>query len=664
MEIWDHGSYELVERKRDGGLTVRLAGERLQGLWTLVPAHLGGDEKNWLVIKKRDSAGAARPGAAPAGYAPMLATPADAAARARALAARGEVGRLPRGGAARGRRRLADQPPRRRHGRALRRPSRGRCPTRCAPPTAWSTARCACWTRTGRPSFSLMQRGRGIARLLPVRPARAGAAAADRPAAGAASRAAGRAAGGGQPAGAAVGRVRGRARRCFRPSWRRTWRAWSPSGWARPTGRADGQRDWVKVKTPTGWSSSWSLGWTARPGLTGGAGSAGAGRGRRRRPGLGRQRRQRPGRAQHRRPAAPHGAAAVATPPLDPVPKMPKTPAAAGDLGRAAAGACRCSSRSARATAGCAPRYSWGWPRSAAPRRRARGSTLTNPDKVFFPDEGITKGDLFAYYEAVAPVVVPHLRDRPFTMLRYPGRHQRQAASSRRTRPSHLPAWVAHLHPRGHPLHPGERRGRAAVGGEHGLHRPASVAGPPRPARPARPGDVRPRPGRRRAVRDRGRGGAAGARGAVGARAWRASPAPAAARACTSWCRSSGAPTRPARARSSAAVARALARTHPDLITTKWRSRERHGVLIDANQNGLGRTTAAAYSVRPRPGATVATPLAWDELTPDLDPGGVHDGGRDRAGQPARRPRVAVARPPPAPALAAGLAGLFFLAGS
>jgi bifunctional non-homologous end joining protein LigD len=44
MEIWDHGSYELVERKRDGGLTVRLAGERLQGLWTLVPAHMGGDE--------------------------------------------------------------------------------------------------------------------------------------------------------------------------------------------------------------------------------------------------------------------------------------------------------------------------------------------------------------------------------------------------------------------------------------------------------------------------------------------------------------------------------------------------------------------------------------------------------------------------------------------
>jgi bifunctional non-homologous end joining protein LigD len=43
-------------------------------------------------------------------------------------------------------------------------------------------------------------------------------------------------------------------------------------------------------------------------------------------------------------------------------------------------------------------------------------------------------------------------------------------------------------------------------------------------------------------------------------------------------------------------------------------------VLIDANQNGRGRTTSGAYSVRPRPGAPVATPLAWEELTPELDP--------------------------------------------
>ena len=45
---------------------------------------------------------------------------------------------------------------------------------------------------------------------------------------------------------------------------------------------------------------------------------------------------------------------------------------------------------------------------------------ITHPDKVLFPDDGITKGDLAAYYEAISPVILPHLRGRPLTMERYP----------------------------------------------------------------------------------------------------------------------------------------------------------------------------------------------------------------------------------------------------
>src|SRR5437773_659077 len=72
VEIWDHGTYELVEEKPDGGLTVRLHGERLEGTWTLVPAHLSGDEKNWLLLRKRDeSTATARERHF---YEPMLAT--------------------------------------------------------------------------------------------------------------------------------------------------------------------------------------------------------------------------------------------------------------------------------------------------------------------------------------------------------------------------------------------------------------------------------------------------------------------------------------------------------------------------------------------------------------------------------------------------------------
>ena len=45
---------------------------------------------------------------------------------------------------------------------------------------------------------------------------------------------------------------------------------------------------------------------------------------------------------------------------------------------------------------------------------------ITHPDKVLFPDDGITKADLAAYYHSVAPVMLPHLRRRPITMERFP----------------------------------------------------------------------------------------------------------------------------------------------------------------------------------------------------------------------------------------------------
>ena len=69
-----------------------------------------------------------------------------------------------------------------------------------------------------------------------------------------------------------------------------------------------------------------------------------------------------------------------------------------------------------------------------------------------------------------------------------------------------------------------------------------------------------------------------------------------------------------------AVIAGALERTHPGLVTTEWTKRKRRGVLVDANQNGPGKTTAVVYSVRPRAGATVSTPLAWDEVHEGLDP--------------------------------------------
>ena len=55
-------------------------------------------------------------------------------------------------------------------------------------------------------------------------------------------------------------------------------------------------------------------------------------------------------------------------------------------------------------------------------------------------------------------------------------------------------------------------------------------------------------------------------------------------------------------------------------MTTEWLKKKRGGVLLDHRQNGWGKTIASVYSVRPKPGAPVSTPLGWEELTPDVRP--------------------------------------------
>jgi bifunctional non-homologous end joining protein LigD len=67
-------------------------------------------------------------------------------------------------------------------------------------------------------------------------------------------------------------------------------------------------------------------------------------------------------------------------------------------------------------------------------------------------------------------------------------------------------------------------------------------------------------------------------------------------------------------------VSRTIEERHPGLATTEWLKRKRAGVLVDHRQNGWGKTIASVYSVRPRPGAPVSTPLRWEELTEDVTP--------------------------------------------
>ena len=80
------------------------------------------------------------------------------------------------------------------------------------------------------------------------------------------------------------------------------------------------------------------------------------------------------------------------------------------------------------------------------------------------------------------------------------------------------------------------------------------------------------------------------------------------------------------------AASRAGSRSeHPGLVTTEWLKKKRRGVLVDHRQNGHGKTIASVYSVRPKPGAPVSTPLRWEELAEKLRPRDFGDGGGARA---------------------------------
>ena len=67
-------------------------------------------------------------------------------------------------------------------------------------------------------------------------------------------------------------------------------------------------------------------------------------------------------------------------------------------------------------------------------------------------------------------------------------------------------------------------------------------------------------------------------------------------------------------------LSRRLEQEHPGELTTEWLKRKRSGVLVDHRQNGHGKTIASVYSVRPKPGAPVSTPLRWEELGEKVRP--------------------------------------------
>jgi bifunctional non-homologous end joining protein LigD len=268
----------------------------------------------------------------------------------------------------------------------------------------------------------------------------------------------------------------------------------------------------------------------------------------------------------------------------------------------------------------------------AAPEVRAERPSrvkLSNLDKIFWPDEGITKGDLIDYYRAVAPVIVPHLRGRPFTMRRYPDGAFGKAFFQKDA-PTHMPEWIPRFEVEVSTREaPRKRKVISApiVNDEDALLWMANMGCIDMNTwyscvdRPDRPDfvlfDLDPSPdvGFAETVQV-----ALLVKAALDALGLGSFPKTSSADGMHVLVPVERRYTFDQTREFSEIVAGAIARTHRGLATTEWSKSKRRGVLIDSNQNGEGKTIASAYSVRPRAGAPVSTPLRWDEVDDKLDP--------------------------------------------
>ena len=254
--------------------------------------------------------------------------------------------------------------------------------------------------------------------------------------------------------------------------------------------------------------------------------------------------------------------------------------------------------------------------------------SLSSSDRVLFPQDGITKGELFAFYEEVADALVPHLRDRPFTMKRW--REGLAGASFfQKQAPRGMPDWIPTRRFETFPREGGSRLVDFPLVNCPDvllwmvqMHCIDMNAWYSRVDRPDRPDyvlfDLDPPDGEggfalavrvARRIHDalveldlRGYVKTSGADGI---------------HVLVPIVRRSGYDETYAFAE---LLARRLEAEHPGEVTTEWLKAKRSGVLVDHRQNGWGKTIASVYSVRPRPGAPVSTPLAWEELDERMRP--------------------------------------------
>jgi len=251
---------------------------------------------------------------------------------------------------------------------------------------------------------------------------------------------------------------------------------------------------------------------------------------------------------------------------------------------------------------------------------------LSNPEKVFWPDEGYTKAHLLRYYAEVSPYLLPHLAGRPLVLHRFP-EGIRGPSFYQKECPEYAPDWLPRV-----PLPSGGRRPAVTYvlvadlagllwvvnQGSIEIHpwlsrwnapdHPTVAVVDLDPAPPAGFAEARLLARRLGRLFDR-----------LGLRCY---PKTSGATGLHLYLPLAPRHTYAEVRRALAALARWCVAAWPDLCTLERAVRRRSGrVYLDVGQNGRGKTIASVYSVRPLPGAPVSFPLTWEELEDEkLDP--------------------------------------------
>jgi len=248
---------------------------------------------------------------------------------------------------------------------------------------------------------------------------------------------------------------------------------------------------------------------------------------------------------------------------------------------------------------------------------------VSNLDKVFYPETGFTKGQIIDYYIRVSPVLLPHLKDRPLTLKRYPDGVEGGFFYEKRC-PSHRPEWVqtATVWSDRHDseinyclandlpsivwaANLGDLELHTFLAKQQDVERPTMVVfdlDPGPPANILQCAQV-----------------AQWLKEELDALDLQSFPKTSGSKGLQIYIPLNTSVTYDVTKPFARTMAERLTRDHPDLVTAKMEKRLRTGkVFVDWSQNDSHKTTVCAYSLRAKERPTVSTPVTWEEVTAAL----------------------------------------------